>query len=70
MNDAFWNHLLITATTIEELAQREDAPVAQMREHLESIEVVYERAFDPADAYAEYVAVTLCRSINRLLAKT
>lgn len=69
MNKQFWDHLLVIATALEERAGTEDNQLPEVREKLESIGLVYHRAFDPADAYEEYVAVTLCRAIGQALSK-
>lgn len=69
MNKAFWDHLLATATAIEECAGTEDRQLPEVREKLESIDLVYHRAFDPADSYEEYVAITLCRAVGQVLSK-
>lgn len=65
MTNQLWDHLLATASAIEELATSNDKRMADIRE---SIEVAYHREFDPADTYTEYVAVTLCRALNKALA--
>lgn len=70
MSDQFWNHLLATASAIDGLATSGEDRLAEIGAQMESIEVLYQRAFDPADAYAEYVAVTLCRAINNALPRS
>lgn len=70
MNNEFWNHLLATATAIEELTAAEDDKNAiDINMQMDTIDFLYHRSFDPADAYPEYVATTLCRAINKALAK-
>lgn len=67
MNNQLWDHLLATASAIDALAGPRDCTLADIRTHMETIEIAYDREFDPADCYAEYVAVSLCRAINRAL---
>lgn len=70
MDSQFWNHILTTATAIENISELESENLALLLEHLESIDVLYYRNFDPADTYQEYVAVALCHAVGKVLSKT
>lgn len=67
MNHQLWDHLLLTASSIEELADAVDDKISRLSAQMETIDITYHRAFDPADAYKEFVAVTLCRAIHKAL---
>ena len=71
MNNQFWNNLLSISLSVEEIAKKNNADaLTELVAYLETIDITYQRTFDPADAYHEYVAVTLCRVVaNTLNAK-
>lgn len=66
---AFWDHLFSIASTLEDTTSPTNTHMAGIQEHMESIEALYHRTFDPVQSYPEYVAVTLCRAINRTLSE-
>lgn len=66
-NNLFWNQLLLRSDAISDInAQAEDAR-AQILAQLASISEQFDRTFDPADAFEEYVAVALCQALERAL---
>jgi hypothetical protein len=56
-----WDRLL---KLVDELNDR-DCTIENLEAHLLSIEEGFSSAFDPADHYAEYVAVTFCRALRQ-----
>lgn len=70
MDAQFWNHLLTTATALETHSEPDDDTLTVLLGHMESIDVLYHRNFDPAEAYKEYVAVALCRAVSKLVSET
>ena len=69
MNNQFWNHIFALASAIEETGESDESSLDQVKGQLETIEVLYQRTFDPADNYQEYVAVSLCNAVNKVLSR-
>ena len=69
-NTLFWNQLLLRSDAISDInPQAADAP-EQLLAQLGTICEQFDRAFDPADAFEPYVAVTLCQALRRALTPT
>ncbi|WP_416395322.1 hypothetical protein [Allohahella sp. A8] len=66
MNKQFWDFLLATALEIEELEAGE-ASSDRISALIETIDVAYKGAFDPADAYEAYVVTALCSALHKKL---
>jgi hypothetical protein len=62
-NSVLWNRLLAIADTIDD----PDAPVEELCAQLLAVEEGPGQGLDPADQYAEYTALLLCRALRRRL---
>lgn len=63
----FWDHIFVTAETINEVQHDTDNILEQVSVYLESIEAIFDREFDPAKAYEEFVTLFLCKALSRAL---
>ncbi len=59
----FWGRLL---TVVDDLADP-DCTLEDLKAHLLAVDEGFSNAFDPADQFAEHVAVLLCRAVRRKL---
>ncbi|GAA3947002.1 hypothetical protein [Allohahella marinimesophila] len=66
-NKQFWDFLLSTALEVEALETTDDASLARIAALIETVDIIYKGAFDPADAYEEYVAAALCAALHKKL---
>jgi hypothetical protein len=69
MQNNFWNYLLETFELIENMNNDNHDLLSQVSTRLETIELLYERNFDPVDSYQEFVAVKLIKAISLALKK-
>lgn len=69
MNNQFWNHIFALSSAIEQTEEKAESSLAQIKGQLETIDVLYQRTFDPADNYQEYVTVALCKAVNKMLSR-
>lgn len=67
MHNDFWNYLFETTELIEDMANEKQDILAQVSARLATIELLYQRQFDPADSYQEFVAVKLIQSISQAI---
>ncbi len=65
----FWNSLLTHADAIADIDPVSADALEQLQAQLVTIDEAFGRSFDPADAFEEYVAVALCRSVQQTLAR-
>lgn len=64
MTDAhFWNQLLARRDAIAAIDPDLDGAAELLAEQLATVAEQYDRTFDPADDFAAYVAVALCRTV-------
>ena len=63
----FWNQLLMRSDSITDLDPNAADTVEQVRAQLSTITEQFDRVFDPADQFEEYVAVALCQALQRAL---
>jgi hypothetical protein len=68
MQSNFWNYLFETIEIIE--AMDENNIVDQVATRLETITFLYERKFDPANSFEEYVALKFIETISQVIKKT
>ncbi|TWX71146.1 hypothetical protein [Colwellia sp. C1TZA3] len=69
MHNNFWNYLFETSELIENMANDKQDIIEQVNARLETVELLYERHFDPVDSYEEVVAVKLIQAISRAIKK-
>lgn len=67
MQNDFWNYLLETFELIENMNNDNQDLLSQVSSRLETIELLYERNFDPVDSYQEFVAVKFIKAISQAL---
>ncbi|XPF93834.1 hypothetical protein ACM9HF_17715 [Colwellia sp. RE-S-Sl-9] len=67
MNHIIWNQLLSISDKLNESEALTENTIEKLIAQLESINIAHERSFDPAENFEEYVAVTLCQAINKVL---
>ena len=68
MSDAvFWNHLLVRRDAIAAIDPRAADAREQLLAQLSTIDECFQRSFDPADQFEEYVAVSLCQALASAL---
>ncbi|MGB1262124.1 MAG: hypothetical protein ACPG52_04350 [Cognaticolwellia sp.] len=70
MENNFWQYLFETVELIENINNDNHGSLTQVNTRLETIELLYERHFDPVDSYQEFVAVKLIRSISQAIKNT
>ncbi len=61
--EAFWLRVL----SVSDVARPGAVSRDQLRDLLSGIEEGFDEMFDPADAFNEYVTLSLCRSLRRWL---
>lgn len=67
MQNNFWDYLFETSELIENITHNKQANLALITERLNTLELLYERSFDPVDSYQEFVAVKLIQAISTVL---
>lgn len=66
-DNLFWNQLLMRSDNIVDINANAPDAVEQVRAQLNTISEQFDRVFDPADQFEEYVAVALCQALQRAL---
>jgi len=66
-NSVFWNQLLMRSDSISEIHSDADGATEQILAQLSTITEQFDRTFDPADQFEEYVAVAFCQALARAL---
>jgi hypothetical protein len=66
-NTTFWNQLLMRSDSIADIDPAAADAKEQVIAQLATIGEQFDRTFDPADQFEEYVAVTLCQALQRAL---
>jgi hypothetical protein len=66
-NTAFWNQLLLRSDSIGDIKSGSPEAAEQLLAQLATIGEQFDRVFDPADQFEEYVAVAFCQAIQRAL---
>jgi hypothetical protein len=69
MKNDFWNYLFESSKLIDNAANDRKAVYELVSARLETIELLYERSFDPVDSYEEFVAVKLIKAISQVIKK-
>ena len=69
MNHILWDQLLSLSDDITNPKQSKDELRKLIITRLTAIDIAHERAFDPADHFEEYVAVSLCQAIKKVLSE-
>ena len=69
MNHILWDQLLSLSDDITNPKQSKDELRKLIITRLTAIGIAHERAFDPADHFEEYVAVSLCQAIKKVLSE-
>ncbi|WP_448247292.1 hypothetical protein [Thalassotalea agariperforans] len=69
MNHILWDQLLSLSDDITNPKQSKDELRKLLITRLAAIDIAHERAFDPADHFEEYVAVSLCQAIKKVLSE-
>ena len=67
MHNNFWDYLYETIELIENMANENQDIIEQVNARLETVELLYERQFDPVDSYEEFVAVKLIKAISQAI---
>jgi len=67
MHNNFWDYLYETIELIENMANEKQDIIEQVNARLETVELLYERQFDPVDSYEEFVAVKLIKTISQAI---
>ncbi|MFN3235894.1 MAG: hypothetical protein ACE37D_02425 [Pseudomonadales bacterium] len=62
----FWQNIL----NLIEAVEASEAPLNELSEQLASLDAIYHGAFDPVDAYPEYLTTKLCRTLESLALRT
>lgn len=66
-NTHFWNQLLMRSDSIVDIDPQADDAREQILGQLTTISEQFDRTFDPADQFEEYVAVAFCQAVQRAL---
>src|SRR5688572_23295367 len=66
-NTHFWNQLLMRSDSIADIDSQAGDAREQILGQLTAIGEQFDRSFDPADQFEEYVAVALCQALQRAL---
>ena len=66
-NNTFWNQLLLRSDSIGDINSQAPDASEQLLAQLATIGEQFDRVFDPADQFEEYVAVAFCQAIQRAL---
>lgn len=69
MQNNFWDYLYETAELIENITNDKQTNLELITKRLNTLELLYERSFDPVDSYEEFVAVKLIQAISKALKK-
>ena len=67
MSNNLWDYLFETVELIEIIADEKQDVFERINTRLETIELLYERNFDPVDSYEEFVAVKLIQAISKAI---
>lgn len=67
MHNNFWDYLYQTFELIEDMNNENEDLLSQVNTRLETIELLYDRQFDPVDSYEEFVAVKLINAISQAI---
>lgn len=59
----FWNHLLVRRDAIAAIDPGAADAREQLLAQLSAIDECFQRCFDPADHFEEYVTVSLCQAL-------
>lgn len=62
MHNEYWNTLLDHAELIATLSVEDDDQKKEVASKLDGLQFIFDRQFDPADHYQEFVALKLCKS--------
>lgn len=63
----FWNHLLVRRDAIAAIDPGAAGAREQLLAQLSAIDECFQRCFDPADHFEEYVTVSLCQALATAL---
>lgn len=63
-NHEFWLDILSYIDRIESIEQSDENAIAQLKSLLDTLDVSYDRCFNPADNFEAYLLVRLCSAIN------
>lgn len=66
-DNLFWNQMLMRSDSIVDIDPNAPDAMEQVRAQLGTITEQFDRAFDPADQFEEYVTVALCQALQRAL---
>ncbi len=66
-NTVFWNQMLMRSDSIVDIDPNAPDALEQVRAQLNTIAEQFDRVFDPADHFEEYVAVALCQALQRAI---
>lgn len=66
-NTAFWNQLLLRSDSIGDISSQLPDAAEQLLAQLATIGEQFDRVFDPAEQFEEYVAVAFCQAVQRAL---
>lgn len=66
-NNAFWNQLLMRSDSIADIDPNATDAAERVLAQLNTIAEQFDRVFDPADQFEEYVAVNFCQALQRAL---
>lgn len=66
-NNLFWNQMLMRSDSIVDIDPNAPGALEQVRAQLNTITEQFDRVFDPADQFEEYVAIALCQALQRAL---
>lgn len=66
-NADFWNHVLSRRDVIAAINPRAADAREQVLAQLSTIDECFERSFDPADQFEEYVTLSLCQALAAAL---
>lgn len=66
-NSAFWNQLLMRSDSISDIKSDAADAAEQIFAQLSTITEQFDRVFDPADQFEEYVAVAFCQAVQKAL---
>lgn len=64
----FWNQVLARRDAIAAIDPLRIDAKGLLLEQLSSLDIQFDRAFDPADQFEAYVTLALCRAVRDLLA--
>ena len=69
MKNIFWDYLFESSELIENATNDKKAVYELVSARLETIELLYERSFEPVDSYEEFVAVKLIKASSQVIKK-